>query len=612
MSPSNPVGGTGLINAARADVNRVLASAQRWLIAQLQAIPVAARTINAAPPGAPLVVNADVYDYNVSLFTLQMITSELKNRLGGTSEPVVNRTVSGYEVGTAQEIASLAAMTSEYTRTITQVLTSDPWQRRVALVRARVFEQMDGFVGETAADLSRVLMQGIENGQNPLIVAKDIKARFDVSKGRAERIARTEITGALRRAHWDEADSAREQLGIRTLEMHLSALSPTTRESHARRHGRLYTTQEVREWYTQDGNGINCYLPGTRVRGRFVAGSKAHYAGNAIRIVTASGRNLAVTPNHPVMTDRGLVAADKIAKGDNLIAYSAEEENLAGVRDLNGELADSAIEDVFGALVKVGHSFNRRVRGIDFHGDGEFCNENVEIVDSASVLPYGIDSTGSKLLDNLGLVKADLVSRSLCAFFFARNGVDLPAPLFVRFFRKLLPIFWRSLCHSFKRAIGAVAVFKTGSIKPPIERDSGYPSLAAYLKNGLSRLVLRVKVGHIKSRFTSSDFSPVNPGGLEDSPHRALRDSNIVRNCLHAFPGLISFDKVVSVESFHYCGHVYDLQEVSGIMIAQGIISSNCKCTQVSMLVDKDGKPLQERLIVKAADQRKRYESQSQ
>ena len=258
MNPSNPVGGTTLIQQARADVNRILARTQKWMLGELAAIPVTVRTVNAAPPGAPLAVNASVYDYNVSLFTLQMITSELKRRLSETPPPVVNRTVAGYEVGTAQEVASLAAMTSEYTRTITQVLTSEPWQRRMALVRARVFEQMDGFVGETAADLSRVLMQGIENGQNPLIVAKDIKARFDVSKGRAERIARTEITGSLRRAHWDEADSARDQLGIRTLEMHLSALSPSTRESHARRHGRLYSTQEVREWYTQDGNAVNC------------------------------------------------------------------------------------------------------------------------------------------------------------------------------------------------------------------------------------------------------------------------------------------------------------------------------------------------------------------
>lgn len=265
MNPSNPVGGTGLIQQARADVNRILARTQKWLLGELAAIPVTVRTLNAAPPGAPLAVNASVYDYSVSLFTLQMITSELKRRLSETPPPVVNRTVAGYEVGTAQEVASLAAMTSEYTRTITQVLTSEPWQRRMALVRARVFEQMDGFVGETAADLSRVLMTGIENGQNPLIVAKDIRARFDVSKGRAERIARTEIGTALRRAHLDEADSATQSLGIRTKMLWLSALSPTTRETHSARHGRLYETQEIREFYTRDGNSINCRCSSTSI-----------------------------------------------------------------------------------------------------------------------------------------------------------------------------------------------------------------------------------------------------------------------------------------------------------------------------------------------------------
>ena len=40
--------------------------------------------------------------------------------------------------------------------------------------------------------------------------------------------------------------------------MHFSALSPTTREDHAARHGEVYTVDEVAEWYSVDANGINC------------------------------------------------------------------------------------------------------------------------------------------------------------------------------------------------------------------------------------------------------------------------------------------------------------------------------------------------------------------
>lgn len=256
-NPANPIGGTTLILEARKDVNRQLASIRRWLLGQLAAIPVTRVTVNAI---APLYVNATVYEYLIDAFGLARIVADLRAKLSAPAvpEPVVSRAVSGYEIGTAYEVTALAAITSDYARTITQVLASDPWQKRVALVRARVFEEMQGFAGETATDLARVLSSGIESGFNPLKVAETIKERFGVASSRAETIARTEITSALRRARWDEAEDARINVGVRTLQMHLSALSPTTRATHAQRHGRLYGVQEVREWYAQDGNGINC------------------------------------------------------------------------------------------------------------------------------------------------------------------------------------------------------------------------------------------------------------------------------------------------------------------------------------------------------------------
>ncbi len=79
-----------------------------------------------------------------------------------------------------------------------------------------------------------------------------------IEQGRANRIARTEITTALRRARWDEHDSASDDLGLNVMLLHLSALSPTTRQTHALRHGKLYTSEEVRDWYSINGNAINC------------------------------------------------------------------------------------------------------------------------------------------------------------------------------------------------------------------------------------------------------------------------------------------------------------------------------------------------------------------
>jgi len=40
--------------------------------------------------------------------------------------------------------------------------------------------------------------------------------------------------------------------------MHLSALSPTTRRSHAERHGKLYTAEEVIEFWNDPANRVGC------------------------------------------------------------------------------------------------------------------------------------------------------------------------------------------------------------------------------------------------------------------------------------------------------------------------------------------------------------------
>ncbi|EJO9495211.1 minor capsid protein, partial [Cronobacter sakazakii] len=134
----------------------------------------------------------------------------------------------------------------------------EAYQSRLILVRAREFEEMKGLSNQIKADLSRVLTDGIGRGLNPREVARNITAQTDIERSRANRIARTEITTALRRARWDEHDQARNDLGLNVMLLHMSALSPTTRRTHALRHGHLYTSDEVREWYSINGNAINC------------------------------------------------------------------------------------------------------------------------------------------------------------------------------------------------------------------------------------------------------------------------------------------------------------------------------------------------------------------
>ena len=60
----------------------------------------------------------------------------------------------------------------------------------------------------------------------------------------------------MRKLEKDEEDCRRLQISHRF--MHLSALSPSTRLSHAERHGHLFTADEIREWLNIDGNNTSC------------------------------------------------------------------------------------------------------------------------------------------------------------------------------------------------------------------------------------------------------------------------------------------------------------------------------------------------------------------
>jgi SPP1 gp7 family putative phage head morphogenesis protein len=253
--PSNPVGQTARIRKARRDWAAHIKQVQKWLLQQFDEIP---RQEIAANVGR---LHVNRYVYQISAERLNAIVAELVQRVASetTKRRWLGYVREAYTQGTGQEVINLQNIAGEqYNRTLAEVLRSDSWLTRIAMIESRVFEQMEAFEGDTANDLARVLRVGVENGLNPREVAEDVRQRFGVSQSRASRIARTEITQAYRRSRLDEDADANRRLGVRTKLLWYSALSPTSRQSHMAKHGTLLTNEEVREFYSQGGEQINC------------------------------------------------------------------------------------------------------------------------------------------------------------------------------------------------------------------------------------------------------------------------------------------------------------------------------------------------------------------
>ncbi|EPA9111030.1 MAG: phage minor head protein [Serratia liquefaciens] len=166
-----------------------------------------------------------------------------------------------YQRGTLNAYTNLSAQSPIYESqtTLVQLLSSPAYQNQIGAAYVSAYSDWKGVSDKARADLANVIADAIGRGINPRETARIVSKRLDVSMTQAKVIAQTEQVGALRQAQWQETDWARDRLGLNTKVLWLSALKPTTRAWHAARHGRTYTTEEVKAFYAENGNRYNCY-----------------------------------------------------------------------------------------------------------------------------------------------------------------------------------------------------------------------------------------------------------------------------------------------------------------------------------------------------------------
>lgn len=163
--------------------------------------------------------------------------------------------------GTLEAFNNLSQQSQVYASqtTLQQLLSSPGHLNQVAAARLTTFSDWKVISDTARGDLTNIITDAVARGVNPRETASVISKRLDVSMSKAKTIAQTEQVGALRQAQWNETDWAADRLGLNTGLLHLSALKPTTRTTHAFWHGKVRTVQEVRDWYAVDGNKYHCY-----------------------------------------------------------------------------------------------------------------------------------------------------------------------------------------------------------------------------------------------------------------------------------------------------------------------------------------------------------------
>ncbi|MCF2385216.1 phage minor head protein [Enterobacter hormaechei subsp. xiangfangensis] len=216
-----------------------------------------------------------LYQVNVGKFIYDMTYAELADLLqvvqsilddelidGGSQNLwAMDYVIAEYDRGTLNAFTNLSVQSQVYTSqtTLQQLLSSPGHLNQVAAARLTTFSDWKVISDTARGDLTNIITDAVARGVTPRETASVISKRLDVSMSKAKTIAQTEQVGALRQAQWNETDWAADRLGLNTGLLWLSALKPTTREWHRARHGKVFTTEEVRDFYAENGNRYNCY-----------------------------------------------------------------------------------------------------------------------------------------------------------------------------------------------------------------------------------------------------------------------------------------------------------------------------------------------------------------
>lgn len=258
-----PQGTARIMTSANKRLRKAFKSVGQRVIALLESVPV--RDVPDNEGG--IFVNRS-YFYMITATQMMQLSEEIAAIIEAElpADELDSFIMSSFNLGTTQAIANLANQVALPYDALTKI-ASPSHQARIAILQNRTFEYMQNLNADMKANLNRVLSQGMLNGDNPRGIARRIRDEIGIpewnandnkaSYARAERIARTEIGNAHREAIRAQDKDAND-LGIQTKLMWFSAFKPTTRRTHARKHGRLFTRDEVADFYSRDANQINC------------------------------------------------------------------------------------------------------------------------------------------------------------------------------------------------------------------------------------------------------------------------------------------------------------------------------------------------------------------
>jgi SPP1 gp7 family putative phage head morphogenesis protein len=462
---------------------------------------------------------------------------------------------------------------------------------------------------------------------------------WSLPRHRLETIYRNAVQTAYMAGHWRRFDEVKEAFPYL---MYDAINDSRVRPSHLAMDGVIRPVDDPiwKRWTPPVGH--RCFLPGTRVRGNFRLGSKMFYAGPAVEFWTASGARLAVTANHPILTEHGFIAASELCEGMDCLSYGVDVKMPAArppvIRHVNDQQPPASVEDVFDALASYAFGFANRST-FDLHGDAVFGQGDVHVAGSECHLMHGFKLESAQGFNDFKLIFAgnwfqwsglkslrDSLFRWIGNAELPKNtsAVGFGDAKHAANFRDRESAFRVELSNFLAQRIifgvsgapcRAALALDRGSVslhrgpfdalslalparldavsqQEPIYRLPAHSVLlgkridaspAGIFINQLVRIFrLPLSGRNLKAASQSRGIllrSKLEPALAQQTLEATGGDAGLFAKLASHFPGEITRDKIVGIRHFTFRGHVYDFETEQGWLFANGIVASNCRCT---------------------------------
>lgn len=440
-------------------------------------------------------------------------------------------------------------------------------------------------------DVSTAVMENMRAGMRPSYIEKDLVQRYGITERRAKFIARDQTS----KIQGDLAEKQQKAAGFTYFKW---VDSHDARVRHRHRVIANKVTEYGQGVYRWDdlplsdkgepikpGQDYNCFTGESPVN-VFYGARKAFrhaYSGELTTIVTDLGEEVVCTPNHPVLTDKGFVAANLINVGDYLVHVPGQ-----AIRSANGEAQSSNIEfgKLFEALELIGIAgeSGRALSG-DFHGD--IANdEKVDVVSFDWVLPDEFDPLVCKSFFELFFSSADKMivlgdAPRYGDLIPVVSGMTLAPDSVVSGICKLLSFVCAGLAHSREHALASIGLLYSGLVQDSDNDISGNIKFfgdcfdtKVPVEERLD-LFKRYVLSIGRYSFGGGDLETPGPERFADVVGVALKNLPDSLESISLECQLVRVtDKLVS--EFH--GYVYNLEMGEGLFVAHGTAVSNCRC----------------------------------